>query len=146
MEWEDIVAEAKRIHWGAFLATVDRSGKPQLSFVTPGFGDERIWVATWASAAKVRNLRTNPHVALHWPVDQMVTNRHLLVRGSAMLHETDEAKQRLWAAGYFPFSLSNFYSGPDDPELVFIGIKPQSALLERAVGPAIGRWKAEEPP
>ncbi|TMR97619.1 PPOX class F420-dependent oxidoreductase [Nonomuraea basaltis] len=53
-----------RANHNAVLLTRHRDGRPQMSPVTVGIEDDHIVVSTRETAAKVRNLRRDPHVSL----------------------------------------------------------------------------------
>ncbi len=141
MRWSDVEAAARRIHWGAFLATADTEGRPHVAFVSPGFLGGRIWVVSDGNTRKVRNVVRNPQVALHWPVDPDDTNLQLYVEGRATIHTDAESKSRLWSLKPVPWELGDFYGGPEDPQLTFIEIEPLYASLSQAIGDEFDVWK-----
>ncbi|MFQ5967658.1 MAG: pyridoxamine 5'-phosphate oxidase family protein [Acidimicrobiia bacterium] len=144
MEWSDVEAAARRIHWGAFLATANREGTPHLAFVSPGFAHQRIWVVSDRDTRKVRNVSENPAVAMHWPVDPDDTNLQLLVEGRARLVTDETDKASLWALEPVPWRLADFYDGPADPKLVFIEIQPRHASLAQAFGEDFETWSSRD--
>ena len=144
MEWSDVEEAARRIHWGAFLATADRKGTPHLAFVSPGFAGQSIWVVSDRDTRKVRNVGENPAVALHWPVDPDDTNLQLLVEGRARLVTDEAEKTSLWALEPVPWQLTDFYDGPGDPNLVFIEILPTRASLAQAFGDDFDTWSSRD--
>ena len=142
LEWSEVEKAAGTIHWGAFLATADKAGRPHLAFVSPGLVNGLVWVVSDLDTQKVRNVRDNPHVALHWPVDADDTNLQLFVRGQARVRTDPGDKEDLWSRNPVPWSLAGFYSGPADPELVFIEITPTYASLAPAFGEGHRVWRA----
>lgn len=140
LDWHQVVSEAKQVSADAYLATVDAHGMPHIAFVAPGFGDERIFIATDATTAKAKHIASNASVALHWPVNE--SNRQILIRGLAHILE-GEAKVAAWEAGHFDWDIAAWYEGPEDPSLALIEVMPHSAIVGRAHGDAIGRWHRE---
>jgi len=126
MEWDEFVDAAKAISWVAYLATADARGMPHSSVVSPGFSDQRLWVATRRESKKYRNLIVNPRAALYWPVGGDGPGE-LSARGPVLLRESPEERRRAWDSGYFSYDLASFFGSPDDPSVVFIEI-----VLERA--------------
>lgn len=70
-EAPELAAAARRLLIGAdgvaigFLATASRDARPHLSPVCPIFAGERLYLSAVTQTPKVRDLRANPHYALH---------------------------------------------------------------------------------
>lgn len=78
----------------AIVATVGRSGMPQLTPNWFHWDGEAFWVATMGSTVKVHNLRRDPRVALC--IDRMdPPEAYLQVTGRAEVIETDVRAQTL---------------------------------------------------
>lgn len=43
----------------------------------------------------------------------------MFARGTAVLHDTEEARRRLWAELDMAYDLALFFQSPDNPNLVF---------------------------
>ena len=52
MEWRDVIDAAESISWVAAIATTGDDGRLAVSFVSPGFGDEMVYVATRPGSRK----------------------------------------------------------------------------------------------
>lgn len=141
LEWSQVVETARRSGAEAYLATVDSHGMPHIAVIAPGFGDERVWIATNHGSAKARNIAGHNAVALHWPVLDGV-DLQVLVRGTAGLLE-GAAKARAWEARYFEWDVGQWYDGPDDPKLAIVEVTPHSAIVDKAHGGAVGRWRRD---
>ncbi len=120
MTWDELVAAARDISWIAYLATADTSGRPHVAPVSPGFTEHTVWFGSRASSSKVRNIRTNPAVAFHWPVGSGSGPGELFLRGTATVHDSAEARHRLWTEANLPYDPAGFFQSPDNPDLVFV--------------------------
>ncbi len=138
MEWSQVETTAKASGWGTFMATAGSDGRPHVAFIAPAFVDGHIWLATHHSSRKFRNLAANPQVAFHWPVG---AEAQVFVRGTVELFTSAEDRHRLWDANMMPYDMHQFFSGPDDPNLVFVEVTPTSASLQRMGGMAAETWK-----
>jgi general stress protein 26 len=96
MNWEGLTEAAAAISRITNLATADDAGRPHLAAVSVGFTPERVWSASRGSSHKIRNLRLNQQVALHWPVLTGTGPGELFMRGTARLQDSAEARRRLW--------------------------------------------------
>lgn len=124
---------------GMFLATADASGRPHVAFVSTGWGDERLWISSFASSRKVANLKQRTDVALTCAASPDV---NLLIRATARLVTEPTETTRLWNEGVLPYDPSAFFSGPDDPETQFVELTPSVATIH-PLGP--GAWKRWRP-
>lgn len=138
MTWDELVAAAHEISWITYVATADGSSRPHVAPVSPGFTEHTVWFASRASSRKVRNIRTNPAVAFHWPVGS--GPGELFVRGRAVVHDSPEARHRLWTDANLPFDPGGFFQSPDNPDLVFVETAAEYGSL---LGPGFTRdvWK-----
>ena len=132
--WADVVAEARRLGPDCFMATVGPDGEPHLAVVSPGFLDRLIVVATWTNSVKGRNLRAGSGVALHWLVLEETGNDMLFVRGAPRLVDDRRRSRELWERNPLPYDLTDWYRGPDDPDLLWVEIVPTYASLHRNRG------------
>lgn len=124
---------------GLYLATVGRSGLPHVAFISPGWAEERLWIATFATSQKATNLRANPNVALTAAPSPEV---NLLIRATARL-VTDAAETRqLWDDGVLPYDPNDFFSGPTDPLTLFVELIPTTASINTLWPSPAKRWTA----
>ncbi|UCG43748.1 MAG: pyridoxamine 5'-phosphate oxidase family protein [candidate division WOR-3 bacterium] len=107
----------------AFLATVDRQ-QPAMRSIAPILGPGlTIWVATYASSRKVRQIRKNPRVALQF-TSQPDGHRLVLVLGRARIVRDMAEKKRAWKlAGYDMFQY--WPEGPGAAEYCLLRIVPR---------------------
>lgn len=126
MEWDEFVEAARAISWVAYFATADALGMPHSSVVSPGFSDQRLWVATRRESKKYRNLMVNPRAGLFWPVGGGGPGE-LSARGPVVLHDSPEVRRLIWESNYFSYDLASFFGSPDNPSVGFVEI-----VLERA--------------
>jgi general stress protein 26 len=140
MNWEELTEAAVAISWVTNLATADDAGRPHVAAVSVGFTQERVWFASRGSSRKIRNLHLNQQVALHWPVVTGTGPGELFMRGTARLHDSEEARRRLWTEANLAYDPAAFFQTPDNPDLVFVEIAPTYASL---LGPDFNRdtWR-----
>lgn len=123
MEWEELAQ-----HLGsaglATLATASSSGRPHVSIVSAAVEGDVLWFGTWGNAGKVRNLAENPQVALMWR-----PRAEIYLRGTASLVSDPEEKQRVWALRLFPYDQEAFFLSPDNPDLLYVRVQPESASM-----------------
>jgi general stress protein 26 len=107
----------------AFLATVDGQ-QPVVRSISPILGPGlTIWVATFASSRKVKQIRKNPRVALQF-TSQPDGDRLVLVLGRARIVRDMAEKKRAWKlAGY---DMSQYWpEGPGAEEYCLLRIVPR---------------------
>jgi general stress protein 26 len=137
LSWDDLVAAVTAAGDGVFMATVDADGRPHVAFVSPGWGHEQLWISTFASSKKAANLRHRPEVALTCPASPDV---NVLIRAEARcVTDPVEIAQR-WADGVVPYDPGAFFSGPDDPEALFVELRPTSASIHSLAPGPVRRW------
>jgi general stress protein 26 len=138
LSWDDLVTAVTAAGDGVFMATVDPDGRPHVAFVSPGWADERLWISTFASSRKAANLRHRPEVALTCPASPDV---NVLIRaGARCVTDPQEIAQR-WAEGVVPYDPGAFFSGPDDPEALFVELRPTSASIHSLMPGPVRRWR-----
>ena len=139
---EEIKTFAAGLSPWAHFATVGADGAPDVVPVHPAWEGDTLWAMVFASSVKVRNIASNPYVALHWQVTEQGDG--VEVWGTARVHTDVETKRRLWE-GVFDYNLSDFSpGGPDNsPDTAFIGVVPDRALLLLQYGMGGSkRWRA----
>lgn len=138
LAWDELHAAATATGDGLYLATVDPAGRPHVAYVSVGWADERLWMSSFASSRKARNLAANPIASLTCPPSPEV---NLLIRAEARLvHDLDETRD-LWARGVLPYDPSAFFSGPEDPETQFIELLPTVASIGTLWPSPPRRWR-----
>ncbi len=115
------IMKASSLH--AYLATVE-GDEPRVRPVTPIVEDDMsIWVATFATSRKVKQLAQNPNISLAF-VEHPDGNKAAVVLGRAVSETSPEQRRRVWKlapydlAGYFP-------GGPDSGEYCLLRIVPR---------------------
>lgn len=142
LTWKELADAAEEISWVTYVATVGRDGRPHVAVVAPGLAEEgRIWFATRRGTQKHHNLIGNGETAFHWPVTTGSGPGELFARGTARLHDTDEARHRLWNR-VVPYDQATFWGTPDNPDLVFVESRVSRVSL---TGPEFRRrvWTPE---
>lgn len=104
----------------ASLATV-RDNKPWVRFVVSYNDDLILYISTFASSRKVKQIKKNPDV--HLTIGGSLANLkapYVQVAGKANIRNDASIRQRCWHK-----YMNKYYSGPDDPEYVVLEVKPQ---------------------
>jgi general stress protein 26 len=110
---EKIPSILKRTAAHAFLATCDGDA-PVIRSVSPSVEDDlSMWIATFANADKVKQIRKNPNVCLHF-VSLPNGDQGATVRGRAALIEDKGAKRRVW--GIATYDLAAYLPGGPESE------------------------------
>lgn len=95
----------------AYLATCD-GDQPRVRPVSPIVEDDMsIWVTTFASSRKVKQIKANPKICLAF-VEQPQGDKTAVVIGEAQIVPDLEEKKRVWKLA--TFDLSEYF--PDGPE------------------------------
>jgi PPOX class probable F420-dependent enzyme len=132
MDLDDVKAETARLSNWAHIATVGADGNPDVVPVWPAWQDDTLWIFTGTNSVKVRNLASNPNVALHWQVD--VSGDGVEVLGRATVDTNLDTKRRLWT-GVFTYNLDDFAPGGlESPDNCFVAVRPERALVLRQYG------------
>ena len=139
MDLEDVKNRAASLSPWAHIATVRPDGTPDVTPVHPCWDDETLWIMVFNGSVKVRNVASNPKVALHWQVTEKGDGLELW--GTATVHADLATKQRLWT-GVFDYDLNLFApDGPSSPQVAFMAVAPERALYLAAYGMAgTERW------
>jgi general stress protein 26 len=138
LAWDDLVAAVTRAGDGVFLATADPDGRPHVAFVAPGWADQCLWISTFASSQKAANLRRRPDVAMTCNPSPDV---NVLIRAVARCVDDPAEIAERWAEGVLPYDPSAFFSGPDDPEALFVELRPTYASIHSLAPGPIRRWR-----
>jgi len=139
MDLEDVKNRAASLSPWAHIATVRPDGTPDVTPVHPCWDGETLWIMVFNGSVKVRNVASNPKVALHWQVTEKGDGLELW--GTATVHADLATKQRLWT-GVFDYDLNLFApDGPSSPQVAFMAVAPERALYLAAYGMAgTERW------
>jgi general stress protein 26 len=139
LAWSDLVATVTSAGGGVFLATADADGRPHVAWVVPGWADERMWLATYASSQKAANLRQRADVAM---TCAPTPEANVIIRATARLVTDPAEATQLWTDGVLPYDPSNFFAGPVDPETLFVELTPISATVAELGPGAPRRWRS----
>ncbi len=142
MELNDIKQKAAALSPWAHIATVRPDGSPDVTPVHPCWEGDTLWIMVFNGSVKVRNVATNPKVALHWQVTASGDGVELW--GTATVHTDLATKERLWT-GVFDYDLNLFApDGPSSPQVAFMAVEPERALFLAAYGMSgTERWVKE---
>ena len=119
-EKRQIVAIMKKNCLHAYLATCD-ADQPVVRPVSPIVEDDlSIWVTTFCSSRKVKQIRNNSKIFLAF-VKQPSGDRAAVVFGDAVLVPDLEEKKRIWSLAAFDLS-KHFPEGQESKEFCLLKI------------------------
>jgi uncharacterized pyridoxamine 5'-phosphate oxidase family protein len=101
-----------------YLATVE-GDQPRVRPVTLLDIDRKFWIATGHRSAKARQMLRNPNVEFCLPLTETCGTGYLRVAGVAAVETDPEMRREIGAQ--IPF-LSEYWSGPDDPNVALFRI------------------------
>ena len=138
LSWDELAAAVNGAGEGVFMATSGSDQRPHVAWVMPGWADERLWISTFASSQKAANLRNCQEVALTCAPQP---DNNVLIRATARLVEDPAETAELWAAGVLPYDPAMFFSGPEDPEALFVELRPTVASINALGMAPVRRWR-----
>ena len=104
----------------AYLATCD-GDQPRVRPVSPIIEDDMsVWVATYGTSKKVRQIRQNPRICLAF-VEQPNGDKAATVIGQALIIPDMTEKRRVWKLASFDLS-EHFPDGPESDEFCLLKI------------------------
>ena len=135
MDHAAFVAETHRLGPYIYLATSSAAGAPHVVPIHADWHDGHIYAMVGLHDVKVRNLRANPAVCLHWQVSESTGWDSLLAWGTAAVLATTQDKRRLWS-GVLSYDLDAFSTGGPDgsPDTGFLEVTVERAVLLRRFG------------
>ena len=117
---QKIVAIMKETCLHAYLATCD-GDQPRVRPVSPIVEDDMsVWVTTFASSRKVKQIKLNPKICLAF-VEQPNGEKAAIVIGEAQIVPDMEQKKRVWGLATFDL-LQHFPQGPESDEFCILKI------------------------
>jgi len=137
LTWGQLVAAVTTAGGGVFLATTGADRRPHVAWVVPGWTDDGLWISTFASSQKATNLRHHPEVAMTCAASPEV---NVLIRAKARLVVDRAEVARRWDEGVLPYDPGAFFSGPDDPEALFVQLHPTTASIHTLTPGPVRRW------
>jgi general stress protein 26 len=119
------IAEVQKEVWSVFkpsqcvyLATVE-ADQPRVRPVTLLNIEQKFWMATGSRSAKARQILRNPNVEFCLPLTETCGTGYVRVAGVATAEKDPETRRRIGDQIAF---LREYWSGPDDPNVVLIRI------------------------
>lgn len=117
---EKIVGIMKETCLFAYLATCD-GDQPRVRPVSPIIEDDMsVWVSTFASSRKVKQIKQNPRISLAF-VQQPSGEKAATIIGEAEIVPDMEQKKRVWGLATFDLS-QHFPKGPESEEFCLLKI------------------------
>ncbi len=104
----------------ACLATI-KDKKPWVRFVASHNDGLTLYISTFASSRKARQIEINPnvHVTIGGSLGDL-KSPFVQIAGRASIRNDAKIRRKFWNK-----YMKKYYSGPDDPEYVVIEVKPQ---------------------
>lgn len=137
LAWEELVSAVTTAGGGVFLATTGGDLRPHVAWVVPGWTDDALWITTFANSQKATNLRHHPAVAMTCAATPEV---NVLIRATARLVDDRDEVARRWNEGVLPYDPGAFFSGPDDPQALFVELRPTTASIHALTPGPVRRW------
>lgn len=106
------------------LSSVE-DNKPHSRYMT-FFNDElTFYTPTSASTEKIDEIEKNPnvHILIGYE-DKGFGDSYVEISGTSKINDSQELKKKLWDT-----SFENWFDGPEDPNYLFLQIKPESIRL-----------------
>lgn len=117
---QKIVVIMKENSLHAYLATCDGE-QPRVRPVSPIVeNDLSIWVTTYSTSRKVKQIRQNPKICLAF-VEQPSGDKSAIVIGEAKIIPNLDEKKKVWDLATFDLS-QHFPNGPDSDEFCLLKI------------------------
>jgi len=104
----------------ASLATI-KDKKPWVRFVASHNDGLNLYISTFTSSRKVKEIRQNPnvHVTIGGSFEDLKAS-YVQIAGLAAVRNDGRVRRKCWHD-----YMKRYYSGPNDPEYVVIEVKPQ---------------------
>ncbi|CAN5787734.1 hypothetical protein BH10ACT1_BH10ACT1_16520 [soil metagenome] len=132
LAWGDVLALSDDLGHGVYLSTVGPDVRPHVAWVMLGNQSETFLISTWRSSQKGVNLRQATEVAMHWPER---SDGLMFARASLRIVEDRAESDRLWDDGPLPYDLGLFFTGKDDPDLLFVELRPMRLTVRTLIDP-----------
>ncbi len=65
---------------------------------------------------------------------------NVLIRATARLVDDRDEVARRWSEGVLPYDPGAFFSGPDDPQALFVELRPTTASIHALTPGPVRRW------
>lgn len=129
----DVRQETLRFGPIAYLATANASGEPHVAPTAVAWHDDVVLTFVRTDSRKVRNLRVNHRMAIHYSVAQSSNWDSCIIWGDVTIVDSNEGRSALWdKMGY---DLSPFEpGGPTADTHVFLRLEPTKAVILRHYG------------
>jgi general stress protein 26 len=132
---EDLKEKVLKIisdHRTGVLSSVENN-KPHTRYMTFYNENLTLYTPTKKDTEKIEEIEKNPAVAVLLGYEKNgQSDAYVEITGAASMNESQELKNRYWEE-----SFKQWFDGPEDPNYVFLQIKPETVrLLNMAGGPA----------
>jgi nitroimidazol reductase NimA-like FMN-containing flavoprotein (pyridoxamine 5'-phosphate oxidase superfamily) len=133
MDLAQAAFEAQRLGQVAFVATTRSDGRPHAVPVLVAWHADDVYAFVATDSVKVRNVRANPKVMVHWQVGQETNLDSLVVEGNADVIDGADGRRALWdKMGYDCNAFEP--GGPEASTHVFIRIVPDRITFLKMYG------------
>lgn len=123
------VLEILSNHQTGILSSVENN-KPHSRFMTFFHHHFTLYTPTKKDTEKLEEIEKNSAVAvLLGYEDEGIGDAHIEISGTASIRDSQELKKKYWDE-----SFNKYFSGPEDPNFVFLQIEPEIVRLLNEVG------------
>ncbi|MBN1423262.1 pyridoxamine 5'-phosphate oxidase family protein [Candidatus Fermentibacteria bacterium] len=121
------------------LATVSEGGRPWVRYVTAVTEDDlTMRIATFATSRKASHIARFPEVHISCGVSSLAEAQdYLQIQATARVSTDEVDRLRIWHDG-----LKVYFSGPDDPNLAVLVVKPYRIELQSMASMNPEVWEA----
>lgn len=133
MAFAEFVAESMRFGRTAYLASVSASNTPYVSPVTVSWHGRTLLAFLASNEAKVKNLRGNPRICVHFGVGADTDWDSCVLWGDTTIVDDTEGRSALWDKMGYDCNLFE-PGGPSADSHVFAVIAPRRGLILRNYG------------
>lgn len=133
LTFTDFQAESLRFGRTAYLATVSASATPYLSPVTVSWSGADLIAFLASQEAKVKNLRANPRICVHFGVGADTDWDSCMMWGTASIVDDTAGRTALWDKMGYDCNLFE-PGGPSADSHVFAVVRPSRGLILRNYG------------
>ncbi|MBS4177661.1 pyridoxamine 5'-phosphate oxidase family protein [Lederbergia citrea] len=111
-------------HKTGILASVENN-KPHLRYMTFYHEALTLYTPTERESEKIEEIENNPYVSvLLGYEDKGHSDAYVEILGTSSINDTQALKDQFWEE-----SFSKWFDGPNDPNYVFLEIKPQTVRV-----------------
>jgi len=133
LTFSEIKIESQRFGRTAYVASVSPSAMPYVSPVTFSWSGDHLLAFLASNETKVKNIRLNPKVSIHFAVSETTNWDSCIFWGDAKIIDTTDGREALW--GEMGYDCNIFEpGGPSAGTHVFMVVEVSRGLILRNYG------------